>query len=114
MLATERLQQGLHPFIGQSLLEARHTLRSDNRDALWLAGETEEFNCADRHTHVEDNPGNGLLGLAFAVGEHQSAGVSDSRWRADKSCVRLFAGLKTEALPVRSLTFQYLHHYTYW
>src|ERR1700679_3981062 len=40
---------------------------------LVLTSERKNFDCADCHTHAEDDPGDGLFGLAFAVGEHQSA-----------------------------------------
>jgi hypothetical protein len=32
-----------------------------------------EVHCTDCHTDAEDDPGEGFLGLALAVGEHQSS-----------------------------------------
>ena len=37
-----------------------------------LTSERKNFDCPDGHTHAEHNSCEGLLGLAFAVGKHQS------------------------------------------
>ncbi|WP_174242198.1 hypothetical protein [Granulicella sp. WH15] len=38
-----------------------------------FTSERKNFDRADSHSHAEDDASEGLLGLAFAVGEHQSS-----------------------------------------
>ena len=53
---------------------------------LVLTSARKNFDSADCHSHAEDDPGEGLLGLALAVGEHQSTDHDCDQRQSGRNC----------------------------
>ncbi len=72
---------------------------------LVLTSERKNFNRPYSHAHAEDDPGDGFLGLALAVSEHQATDHDcdqrqPGRNRAGKAVLSTLTALSHGSLPV--------------